>query len=115
MSGSEKFDKQSVETEFGQKVTVDREENVVTEESQRAAKMLLDAAGTLNPRKDVLEHLGSAAVHVYRSPMLGQLFIMSQLPLGKMSAELGSEAIKALKNDMLAAYGMKRKVRRSGL
>lgn len=110
-------EKQALETEFGQRVSVDRKTES-SERSQRAAQLLLEAGTLLDPlpsQPEALEFLGSCAVHIYKSPMLGQLFFASQHPLGDCREDIAAKAIAALKSDVQVAYGRKRQVKRSGL
>jgi hypothetical protein len=113
---SETHKKQSLETQLGQKVTVTRE-NEDTEKTARAAHMLLDAGFLLDPgpQEGVLEYLGACAVHIYQAKNIGQLFFVTQTPLGNVAEPLADKAIAALRSDTMVAYGRKRAVKRSGL
>jgi len=109
-------EKQSLETEFGQRVSVSRETES-SERTRKASQYLLEAGTLLDPlpeQPETLEFLGSCAVHIYKSPMLGQLFFATQHPLGNCKEDIADKAISALRSDVQVAYGRKRVVKRSG-
>jgi hypothetical protein len=118
MSTPEKTHEQlALETEFGQRVSVDREVES-SGRTHRASQLLLEAGTLLDPlpsQPEALEFLGSCAVHIYKSPMLGQLYFASQHPLGDCREDIAAQAISALRSDVMVAYGRKRQVKRSGL
>jgi hypothetical protein len=105
--------KLGLETDFGQRVAVER--TFADQEKVKAAVEELHLAGQiLNPMPGTVEYLGAAAVHIYKSPMLDQLFFVSQTPLGALSEPIAAKAIESLRSDCMVAYGRKRSVRRSG-
>ena len=107
------FKKQSLETDFGQKVAVVRNK-VSGEDAAEAVKLLLRAGNSLNPVPRTLEYMGSMAVHIYKSPALEQVFFISQTPLGHTSEDLASKALTDLRGSAMEAYKRKRQVKRSG-
>lgn len=101
------------ETEFGQRATVERETKS-SPESARATSLLLEAGSTLNPRPDVLQYLGAAAVHIYSAPTIGQVVFISQLPVREVPEPIASKAVSDLRGSMMEAYGRARQKKRSG-
>lgn len=104
---------QKFNTELGQGATVKRTEEK-GELPQRMASMLCAIGEELNPLPKNLKYLGSAAVHIYQSEMLGQLFFASQCPLGDTPELVASAAMTDLKGAMMEQYGRARKTKRSG-
>ena len=107
------FKKLDLETQFGQKVDVKRE-SISTSDTDKSNGMLLHAGDLLNPRPDVLTYLGAMAIHVYQSPILEQLFFVSQLPVRNIPEAIAAKAITDLRGSVMEAYGRKRQVKRSG-
>lgn len=106
--------KQNFKTEMGQKATHTTEELSGPLYAQ-ANRIIKELGQELKPN-DVLEHIGSAAIHIYQSPKLGHLFFISQVqPLGNTPEPSASEAMTKLKNEMMKYYGRNPQVRRSGL
>ena len=103
----------ALNTDFGQKVTVERAEgtNVLI---QRAANSYKELGATLNPQPDALQYMGTMIMNIYLAPTIGQAVFVSQLPLGECSEELASKALEALRGDCMVAFGRKRSTRRSG-
>jgi len=106
--------KQLLETEFGQRATVTREE-LSSELNTRANQTIRSVGEALNPSPNGLQYLGSAAVHVYQSPVLGQVMFVSQTGcIGHTPEALASKAVHDLKGSLMEQYGKKRRVLRSG-
>lgn len=105
--------KQTFQTEMGQKVNVDRQFGT-SEDAKEASKRLHDVGTMLNPIPDVLEYKGTAAIHIYQSPQLGQIFYVSQVGSLKVTELEASNALTELKGSLMEAYGRDRKTKRSG-
>lgn len=107
---------QSLATEFGQRVSVTREDES-SADTKQAAELLMQAGLLLDPVSPpgTLKYLGACAVHVYQSEILEQLVFVTQMPLGKIAEPLADRAIQALRSDIQVAYGRKRRTLRSGL
>lgn len=60
-------------------------------------------------------YIGSAAVHIYQSEILGELGFASQVDTLQDTVEiLADKALTALKSDMMNFYGRDRQKKRSG-
>ena len=106
--------RKAVRTEFDANASIERLTGT-SDLIRLAAADLRRIGERLNSHPAALEYLGTAAVHIYRSPMLGHVEFLTQTPLGFASETTADEAIKALKSDAMVAYDRKRRTRRSGL
>jgi len=112
---SETFNNIKFDTDMNINAKV-RRESVQSSDAVRAGSGLTQIGKLLNPKPDTLKHLGSAAIHIYQSEILEQLFFVSQTgPLNNTPEILASKAMTALKEDMKVEYGRKRTTKRSGL
>jgi len=107
------------ETEMGQRIRVDRDGNVVSELSKEAHRNLLTIGQFLKENDHGIKHcdyIGSAAVHVYQSEILGEIFFFTQTStLCGMNEMTASNAMTELMNRMKQYYGRKGGgVKRSG-
>jgi len=101
-------------TDIGQKATVQRH-SLQNELSAVSNAKLKDIGGDLNPLAESLTYMGSAAVHIYQSEILGQIFILSQTQtLDRADENLASKAISDLRESMKEHYGRNRQTLRSG-
>lgn len=101
-------------TDIGQKATVQRQD-FANELSTKANAALRGIGESVNPVAGSLTYMGSAAVHIYQSEMLGQIFFMSQAQtLGQTDEALASKALNDLRGAMQEHYGRKRQILRSG-
>jgi hypothetical protein len=102
--------------EIGQKATVSREE-LGPEAAENPNRKLCELGIGLNPKPETLEYKGSAAVHIYQSPILKQLFFVSQtqpLDLYRCPEMLATKAFDDLLGTLKEMYGRKRPKLRSG-
>lgn len=105
-------------TEIGQKATVQRLK-VDAESASIPNRRLADLGLECHPLpdKESVKYLGSAAVHVYASELVGQLFFVSQtqpLALYRCPQELAAKAFDDLLGTMKEMYGHRRPKLRSG-
>lgn len=101
---------------IGQKATVTREQ-MGDEQAANPNRALAGLGLSLNPKAETLEYKGSAAVHIYQSPVLKQLFFISQtqpLALYRCPEMLASRAFDDLLREMKTMYGHKVGKLRSG-
>lgn len=110
---SSDFQKKNFDTEIGQKVRVERDE-VKTELAERSNAQLRDIGSALNPYPQALNYKGSLAVHIFESPMLGQIMFVGQTLLRDVPEETASAAISDLRGSAQIHYGRTRQVKRSG-
>lgn len=62
------------------------------------------------------DYVGSTAVHIFQSQVLGQFFFLTQCgPIGATPEWTANEAFKQLRGDLMAHYGRKRPTSRSGV
>lgn len=107
--------------EMGQKVDVSRSEVNDTGAVALAHQTLRDIGEHIKAESSdsVLKNLtyvGSAAVHIYQSEILGSIFYVTQTStLGKAHELTCSQAITQLKHDCMTKYGRKAPTKRSGL
>ena len=111
------FEKQTFDTEVGQKVEVQRED-LSNETAARTNRMLLEAGdlikNTLASGKH-LEHVGSMSVHIFQSHALGQIFFATQTTtLGQTNEMTASLSLEQLRKDAMKHYGRKLDKKRSG-
>lgn len=105
-------------TKLGTEAVVKRE-TLSAEGFQRANEILARVgAELLHPVPAATEsvtYMGSAAVHIYQSEKLGQLFFVCQLDTLEGCPEvLASKAMSDLRGGVMERYGRKRQVLRSG-
>lgn len=102
-------------TQVGQSATVQRD-GVESELGGRANLALRNIGEDLNPlRKQGVNYMGSAALHIYQSEVLGQIFFITQTDtLQDVPEVTASKALENFKGDMMETYGKKRQLRRSG-
>lgn len=108
--------KLNLETDFGQRVSVERS-SAPEGQAAEAAQRLLEIGLSLDPLpqfEGALEYLGSCAVHIFKSHTLDQAFFVTQHPLGNCSEPTADKAMSALRSDLMVAYGRKRATKRSG-
>lgn len=107
------FKEHNFDVEVGQKAAVDR--HILNNEDVAKYNGDLKKIGEgLNYDPDNLEHIGSMAVHVYKSELLGTVFYMDQLLVDNIPEVVAHKAFENLKGTAMEAYGRKRTVRRSG-
>lgn len=103
--------------EFGQQVTASRED-VQGDLAGRTNSGLRGIGQYIKEETNALkevEYLGSAAVHYYKSPMLGQVFFITQSATIDNTPEIiVQEGITELRNELLQRYGHKPQRKRSG-
>lgn len=107
--------KQLLDTQLGQSATIQRE--VLQGELYEQCNLVLkDLGEELNPNtQGALKYVGSAAIHIYQAPTIGQIFFVSQVsPLGKCPEPLASQALNDLRGRMMEHYGRKAQTKRSG-
>lgn len=106
------------ETEMGQRVHVERERQVRGGPAKEAGKNLLTIGQFLKEHDAGIKHcqyLGSAAVHVYQSEMLGEVFFFTQTnTLCQMPEVTASNALSELMKRSMEYYGRKIPKKRSG-
>lgn len=102
------------DTDIGIDATIQRE-TVQNETAKQGNEKLRDIGELCNPIPDTLKYLGSAAVHVYQSEMLGQIFFSSQAQTLQDCPEfLASKALDDLRGTAMEFYGRSRQKKRSG-
>lgn len=102
-------------TQLGLTSTVTREQ-VTDEKSIKANHLLADIGALMNPIES-LTYMGSAAVHVYYSEILQQIFVATQadgLIAHKCPGALAQVGITDLTGTIMEKYGMKRPTKRNG-
>jgi len=108
------FKQKKFNTDIGIHAKVKRE-NIKNEESWRAGETLKDIGNFINPQPKDLERVGSAAVHVYQSKELKQIFFITQTStLEKIVEITADKAMTQLKEDMKVFFGRRRSTLRSG-
>lgn len=103
-------------TQVGQAATVHRE-TMQADKAEAPNRKLCDLGLALNPVPASLTYMGSAAVHIYQSEMLKQVFFVSQtqpLELYRCPELLASKAFDDLLGTMKQMFGHKRSRLRSG-
>lgn len=106
-------DSKKVATDFGINAKVERTKDQ-SELAQRANLYLRQIGEDIVPVKGLL-YKGSAAIHIYQSEILGQVFFVSQTATLQDCPEVtASKAFDALRSDMQASYGRRRQTKRSG-
>ena len=100
--------------EVAHKATVEREETT-NEKSARAGKALRQIGDDLNFSTEHAKYMGSAAVHIYASEVLGQGFFISQVStLDECPEPLASTAMSDLQKEAMKFYGRTPGKKRSG-
>ena len=103
----------TLNTELGQKVSVEREEH--TELAGKSNAILRNIGEGLNPLAKNLTYKGSMAMHVYQSEILGQIFFVAQTStIQDVPEETAAAAHQSLKQELMATYGRARQTKRSG-
>lgn len=112
---SNDFQKKTFRSQLGISATVQRE-TVSGDASGRANAKLLEIGRECNPKPENLEHLGSAAFHVYYNETLEQVFFVSQTgsTLGKCPESLAQAGTKDFIGTIMENYGKRRPKLRSG-
>ena len=99
------------ETEMGQRIRVDRDGNVTSDLSREAHHNLLTIGQFLKENDHAIKHcdyVGSAAVHIYQSEILGEIFFFTQTSTLCGTNEMtASNAWTELGNRMKQYYGRK--------
>lgn len=101
--------------EMGQKATVQRDDQTGSA-AEHANRSLRKIGSELQPEahKDAV-YLGSAAVHIYQSPILKHLFLISQTDtLQGVHEALAIKAAQDLTKSMQKFYGRRPQTLRSG-
>lgn len=102
------------QTEIGQKVAVERHE-IQNGLASSLNERLRDIGEAGNPIAKTLEYKGSMACHIYESPVLGQVFFITQTQTMQDVSEItAGNALANLRGDMMAHYGRNRQKKRSG-
>jgi len=106
------------ETKLGIEAAIKRE--TLSSEGIARANEILARVGAelLHPvpnAADSVIYQGSAAVHIYQSEKLGQMFFLAQTDtLGSTPELLAGKAMTDLRGAMMEYYGRKRQTKRSG-
>jgi hypothetical protein len=112
------FEKQLHETEMGQRVHVDRNRKVTDGPANEAAHNLMTIGQYLKENDHGIKHcryMGSAAVHIYQSEALGEVFFFTQVnTLCRMPELTASNAMTELMKRAMEYYGRKIPTKRSG-
>lgn len=112
-----KWDDQKMRNEIGISCDVerDKEGGDSMKRSNRALNDIGDFIHGELPQLAGLEYCGSAAVHIYLAPTLGQIVYVSQTqPLLETHERLAGPAFTDLQKSMMAHYGRKTTKIRSG-
>lgn len=119
---SNKYKDQTFLSQSGITAEVRRQERKDVELDQRQSdgNGLLRVIGKdyLHPhpaQREALEYVGSAAVHVYVSPVLKQYFYVSQVLMSEVPEVMASQAMTDLRGSLMTSYGRKRPTKRSGI
>lgn len=117
---SNKYKDQTFLSQSGITAEVRRQElkDVELDQRQSDGNGLLRVIGKdyLHPLPgEALEYVGSAAVHVYVSPVLKQYFYVSQVLMSEVPEVMASQAITDLRGSLMTSYGRKRPTKRSGI
>lgn len=100
-------------TDIGINATVNRE-TASSGLATKANQDLREIGEAVTPIKG-LKYMGSAAVHVYFSEIISQMFFISQTQTLQDCPELlASKAFDDLRGSMMEHYGKQRQVKRSG-
>lgn len=103
-----------LDTELGQKVSVQREQDQA-ELARKSNAILRNIGEGLNPLAKNLTYMGSMAMHVYQSEILGQIFFIAQTEtMQNVPEETASAAHQTLKQELMVTYGRVRQTKRSG-
>lgn len=100
--------------DIGQKAQVQRQE-FTGEAVSKANRMLNELGNVLNPVDETLNHVGSAAVHIYQSPVLEQIFFVTQTHgMQRVEEVTASAAFDDLRTALMKTYKRKPGRKRSG-
>ena len=113
----EVYDEIAYKTDVGQKAQVER--TVSSGEGAETLNWELQKIGQkLKAREPGLkdaEYLGSAAVHYFKTPQIGQVFFISQPgAIGKVPELIVQDGITAMRSDLTNAFRGIRQKKRSG-
>lgn len=103
--------------EIGSEARIDRETAKVDSYTSQLREVLEDLGRDIQNVGKIpkgMEYMGSAAVHIYRAPTLGEVAYYSQLALGNCPEALAGPAVSDLRGAMLEGYGHKRQTKRNG-
>jgi hypothetical protein len=113
----ERWDDLKVRDQIGIFADVERNKEV-SDASTRANMALLDVGEYIQtnaPGLKDLHYQGSAAVHIYLAPTLGEMVFVTQVkPLRDTAERIAGPAFTQLQKDMMAQYGRKTTKVRSG-
>ena len=113
----EKWDDQKMRNQIGLTVDVERE-TVRNDAVDRANRALCDIGDYIHanePKIKELTYCGSAAVHIYLAPTLGEIIYITQTsPLRETEERVAGPAFTQLQKDMMKYYGKKQTRIRSG-
>lgn len=91
-----------------------KREDMQSELAAKANKQLREIGDQIKPVQGI-EYVGSAAVHVYKSEIAGNIYFISQVgTLGECNEALAQAAFKDLAGSAMEYFGRKRPVTRSG-
>lgn len=91
-----------------------KREGFSDERGTLAANKLVEVAKILSPR-DQIEYIGSAAVHIYKSDVAGEIYFAAQTgTLANCPEAIAQAAFKDLAGSAMEHFGRKRPVTRSG-
>lgn len=106
------------DTDMGQKVRVERDAKLTGDIAKEAGSNLLTIGQFLAESDHSIKHckyLGSAAVHVYQSEMLGEVFFFTQVnTLCNMNEMIASNAMSELNKRGMEYYSRRIPKKRSG-
>lgn len=109
----DEFEKKNFERQLGQASTVERH-TLGGDLTTQCNEVLKDLGLELKPN-EAAEYLGSFAVHAYQTPVLRQMFFLSQtLPQPGCTPLLASKAIADLGNRTKESLGIVAPQKRSG-
>lgn len=116
-STHEKWEDQKMRNAVGIDINVERSK-LGNEAAHRANRALNDIGDFIHQNTDGLKgltYLGSAAVHIYLAPTVGEAeFITQTFPLRDTAERVAGPAFTQLQKDMMAAYNRKTTKIRSG-
>lgn len=106
------------QTEMGQRIKVeraDRTNSEIIDSAGEALRSIGRALGASDPAAKHCRYMGSAAVHIYQSEMLGQVMFFSQAStLGDCPEPTASDSVTDLRKSMQRHYGRNPGKKRSG-
>lgn len=108
------YKKQSFKTDIEVNAKVERHKGSSNLAAQ-GNRALRSIGSNLNPIPGTVEYIGSAAVHIYKSPMLEQMFFVAQTDtLSECPEHIASKGITDLRGAAMEHYGRRRATKRSG-